>query len=323
MKVLVTGAGGFLGRLITQHAVASGMDVRTLDLDFPCQELPSEQRLTGSILDRALVAQAMAGVDGVINAAAVTDLWTRRRLDFDLVNVAGAALVAAAARRCGARLVHVSSYTTLIHRSMPDRTVLTADATVPATRLLGRYPRTKRQAEAVIETATAAGLWAAMVLPTAPVGAGDHRPTPPGDLLRGLISGRFPSLLPCTLNIVDAAAVARATLAALTNGQTGGRYLLAGDDIDIFDLAKKVEAITGVAAPMGRVPAWLALAAARAEAALSFVSGRPPKAPLTGVRLALRPCRFDDTPAREELGFAPRTLGDVLPEAIEYHARYL
>ena len=66
-----------------------------------------------------------------------------------------------------------------------------------------------------------------------------------------------------------------------------------------------------------RVPGWLALAVARCEAVASRLTKRPPGAPLTGVRLALRPCGFDNAKAREHLGFAPRPALECLPRVLD------
>ncbi len=82
------------------------------------------------------------------------------------------------------------------------------------------------------------------------------------------------------------------------------------------ELAAKVAALAGVAAPRFRAPHWLALAAARIEAGVSAVTRRPPTAPLTGVRLAGRRVRFDNAKARDELGFAPPPVEPALADAV-------
>jgi dihydroflavonol-4-reductase len=66
------------------------------------------------------------------------------------------------------------------------------------------------------------------------------------------------------------------------------------------------------------VPQWLALAAARAGAGVSALTGRPPPAPLTGVRLAGRRVRFDNAKARDELGFAPPPVDQALADAVSW-----
>jgi dihydroflavonol-4-reductase len=79
-----------------------------------------------------------------------------------------------------------------------------------------------------------------------------------------------------------------------------------------------VARLAGVAAPHFTVPHWLALAAAWVEAGMSAITKRPPTAPLTGVRLAGRRVRFDNTKARDELGFAPPPVDQALADTVDW-----
>ena len=318
MTTLVTGAGGFIGGQIVRRLAAAGEPVRALDVAWGTAPPPGAERVTASILDPNALAAAMLGARAVIHAAAIAHLWSPGRFDFDRVNGLGTCRVLAAARRAGTRTVLVSSYVTLVSRAERGGRTLDETVEVPPTQLLGPYPRTKRQAELFALSAAAAGQPVTIVMPSAPVGAGDANLTPPTRMLRDLAAGRTPALLDCLLNLVDVQAVADATIAARDNGAPGERYLLTGGELTMRQVAEAVAGATGRPAPRRTVPAAVALAAALAEAALARVSGRPPTAPLTGVRLAARPCRFDSTKARTALGFAPRPFETCLAEALDW-----
>ena len=318
MTTLVTGAGGFLGGHVVRTLLEQGESVRALDLAYPAGFPEQVERIEGSILDPDTMARAVSGADHVIHAAAIAHLWAPGRFTYDRVNGLGTCRVLAAARRTGAKVVHVSSYTTLIARGTPAEALLDETVEIPPSQLLGAYPRTKRQAELFALSAVANGQPVTMVLPAAPIGAGDVNLTPPTAMIRDLAAGKTPALLDCLLNLVDARAVARAIVAARTQGENGQRYLLTGEHISLRHLAEKIAARTGVAAPRATVPLFVALAAARAEAVLSRMTGRAPKAPLTGVRLAAHPVRFDNARARRVLGFQPRPLDTCLDEALDW-----
>ena len=236
----------------------------------------------------------------------------------DRVNVVGTCRVLAEARRHAVPVVHVSSFTTLVGRDAFDGQLLDETTELLPNRLCGAYPRSKRQAELFVQAAAANGQPACIVMPSAPVGAGDPNLTPPSAMIRDLALGRTPALLDCMLDLVDVEAVIQATLAALEKGRPGERYLLTGEAIPLRELAASVAEITGTAAPKTQVPISVALLAARAEALLSRVTRKPPRAPLTGVRLAARKVRFSSQKARDELGFAPRPITDVLPGAVRW-----
>ena len=314
MKVLVTGAAGFLGGHLLSVLAARGYEPRGFDL-----VAGDGDWVTGSVQDPDAVAAAVDGVGLVIHAAAVADLWSPDRFSYDRVNVVGTCRVLAAARRAGARTVHVSSFTTLVARDTPPDALLDETAEIVPNRLTGPYPISKRQAELAALSAAAAGQQVVIVQPGAPVGAGDHRPTPPGRMILDLMQGRLPALLDCRLNLVDVRAVAEATVTAGERGASGTRYLLTGDDTTATELATLVAAASGTPAPTRRVPHAVALAAARVEAAIARLTGRPPRAPLTGVRLAGLPCRFDNARARAALDFAPRPLVDCVAEAVDWY----
>jgi dihydroflavonol-4-reductase len=321
LTTLVTGAGGFVGGRVVARLAAAGEPVRALDIAWgsgACGTGPQAgvERVTASILDPAALAEAMRGVRAVVHAAAIAQLWSPGRFDYDRVNGLGTARVLAAARRAGASVVHVSSYVTLIDRATPPGATLDETVEVPPSRLLGDYPRTKRQADLFALSAAATGQRVVIVMPSAPVGAGDANLTPPTRMLRDLATGRIPALLDCRLNLVDVEAVAAAIMAARDRGTSGARYLLTGEDLAMREIAEAVARATGRPAPRRTVPMGVALAAARAEAVLARMTGRPPTAPLTGVRLAARPCRFDSARARAALGFAPRPFADCLAEAL-------
>ena len=316
MTILVTGAGGFVGTHICRKLRERGVTVRGYDLAYPAgAELDD---VTGSILDVAPLEEAFTGVTGVIHGAALAQLWVPGRFDYDRVNVLGTYRVLAAARRINAPFVLISSYTTLVGLNTAQNAQLDEDIQIAPNRLCGRYPRSKRQAELFVQAAAGAGQQACIVMPTAPVGIGDYNLTPPSAMIRDLAQGRIPALLDCQLDLVDVEAVADAAIAALERGQAGERYLLSGEAISLPDLANLVAALVGRDPVKTKVPLSVALLAARVEALISRVTKNPPKAPLTGVRLAARPASFSSDRARTALGFAPRPLSEILPDAVAW-----
>lgn len=83
MKILVTGATGFVGRALTHDLVAAGHDVSALSRSAATGgRLPASVRVTGwnPGVDDAPV-EAIDGVDAVVHLAgeAVSGLWTRRK----------------------------------------------------------------------------------------------------------------------------------------------------------------------------------------------------------------------------------------------------
>lgn len=111
MLVTIFGGGGFLGRYVAQELLAKGMRVRVAERDpvhalrvKPLGNLGQTQLVHADVRDAASVERAAAGSNAVVNLVAVL------KGDLDGINHKGAANVAQAAAKAGAKvLVHISA----------------------------------------------------------------------------------------------------------------------------------------------------------------------------------------------------------------------
>ncbi len=110
MRILVTGAAGFLGRHVAQHLLACGHEVTGFDL-VPGEGEPYPIVL-GDLLDQDAVVGAVAGHDAVCHIGAIGDVYLAgERPDLAAaVNVAGSANVGVAAGHAGAKVVYASTW---------------------------------------------------------------------------------------------------------------------------------------------------------------------------------------------------------------------
>lgn len=113
MKVLVTGAGGTLGREVVAHLRESGWSVRAHDRTT-LDPAVADEVVTGELRERAPVARALDGVDAVVHAAALPSPEVAPEDEVFGNNVRAAYLVLDAAGRAGVgRIVNVSSLSAL------------------------------------------------------------------------------------------------------------------------------------------------------------------------------------------------------------------
>lgn len=314
---LVTGGAGFVGRRLVEALMSRGEAVRVLDI------APSEAEdwIQGSVTDPHAVEAAMAGVDTVFHLAGNAQLWARNRRIFDEVNHLGTRIVLRAAREAGVRrFVHCSSLTTLVGRSTPIG-VSFADETreISAAEMLGPYPKSKRLAENAVMEAVKDGLDAVIAIPTEPLGAGDESLTPPTRMIMDFINGKTPAFIDCTLNFVPVASLAEGMIAARDRGRRGERYLLGGENVDMAQLLATLEKISGRIMPKTKLPYAFAQIAGFVDTGLiAPLTGKPPKAPLTGVRLAGRRVSFSSEKAARELSWHASSFEAALQETLEW-----
>jgi len=148
-----------------------------------------------------------------------------------------------------------------------------------------------------------------IAIPTEPLGAEDDSLTPPTQMILDFVNGKTPAYIDCILNFVPVSALANGFIAIRDRGINGERYLLAGENVDMKTLLDKLNKQTKKPMPSLKMPYAVALAAGVVDTGIvSRLTGKQPKAPLTGVRLAGRQVSFSNKKACTELGWNP---GDV------------
>jgi dihydroflavonol-4-reductase len=322
-KVLVTGAGGFIGSAVTRALLAEGRhvvgllepgaDTRGLDgLDV--------ERVTGDLRDAAAVRKAVTGCASVFHVAALYRFWARDRRDFYAINVDGTRNVLAAAREAGVdRVVYTSTVGTLgLDGAASGRPATELDYP-DVGHLFGSYKRSKYVAEHEALRAAAEGLPVTLVLPTTPMGPGDRVPTPTGRIVLDFLSGRLPGYVDTVLNVVHVDDVARGHLLAHECGAVGRSYIVGGENLSLRELLAELADVTGRRAPRLRVPRAAALTAGWvSDTVEGRLLRRLPRVPLEAVRMSTTRMAFDDTRARTELGYRPRPARHALADSARW-----
>lgn len=321
---LVTGATGFIGGHVAADLMAAGWRVRALvrPESMAAGRLPDGcEPAEGDMLDGAAVARAARGADAVVHLAAVYSLARARAAAVGHANVEGTRIVLAAARRTGAPMVHTSSVATV---GMPaDGTPGDEDTPLDPARVIGAYKRSKVASERLALDAAAGGQHVVVVNPTAPVGPGDHTPTPTGRIISDFLAGRIPAYVDTGLNVVDVRDVAAGHRLALESGESGRRYILGNENMTLREILRVLAGLSGRAAPRVRIPHALAIAVAAVDEAVEGrMLGREPIAPLDGALMARTRMFVNPSRAVRELGVPRSSARVALADAVDwFHGR--
>ena len=159
------------------------------------------------------------------------------------------------------------------------------------------------------------------VLPTAPVGPNDHKPTPTGGMIVDFARGRMLAKPPPGgLNVVAVEDVARAHVAALQSGRIGERYLIGGENLTLDRLWEMLSEVTGRPAPRARVPTPVLYTVAYVDQLRCLIRhDARPFAPLEGVRMAHERMFVDSAKATRELGYRPGPVAAALERAVRWY----
>ena len=315
-QTLVTGGSGFVGQHLVATLLARGNRVRILDIRSPERAASVAQYVRGSVLDPALVREALDGIEEVYHLAALPGMWMPRKVDFHDVNCRGTEVVLAAARERGVRrFLHCSTESILFGRPNSEPVVSELTRTT-LDEMPGLYTRSKMLAEQLALQAAASGMPVVIANPSMPIGPHRHL-TPPTEMLRYFLKRRLQVYVDFILNLVDVRDVAAGLVLAMERGQVGQRYILGGEDLSMRKLLDNLAALSGHAAFRIPFPRELAQAiAATMEFIADHVTHRPPAATVEGVRIASRSKALSIEKSRRELGYVPRPIEQALRDVI-------
>lgn len=300
--VFLTGATGFVGSHVLRELHDAGYAVRALVRPGHAERSgPSGVSwIAGDLENVGAFARELRGCRYAIHCAALYSFAPRDRAQIHAVNVAGTESLMAAAHLAGV-----------------ERVVLTSSSATEGHAHSG-YHRSKLQQE---RAAFAGRVPVIAMLPTAPVGPADAKPTPTGRLVLDFARGRIVAKAPGNggMNLVAVEDVARAHVAALERGRIGERYVVGGENLTFDRIWELLSEITGRPMPKWRAPYALALFAAYVDEMRSLFTGANPTVPLEGVRLSRERMFADSSKAQSELGYRPAPVRAALERAVKWY----
>lgn len=322
MHAFVTGGTGFIGGAVVRHLLKAGHTVRALvrptsdarQLDV----LPAE-RVMGNLADRECLRRGISGCDWVFHVAALYSYWGHPWKDFYQANVLGTHNVLEVAKETGVKRV---VYTSSIAALGINQDGSPANENTPSSLedRIGSYQRSKFLAEQIASDFARQGLPVVIVNPSTPVGTGDHKPTPTGQIIVDYLNGRMFGYVDTGLNLVDVDDVAAGHLLAAERGQVGERYILGNKNLTLKQLLDLLSEISGLPPVRLHIPHWVARTWSYVDAGLARLnSSHIPTATPEKVRLSQRYEFFDPSKAVRELGLPQTPLREALHKAVTWY----
>jgi len=326
MNCFVTGASGFIGANLVHVLIARGHRVKAMvrpSSNLRGLEGAKYESVEADVSQGERLKAAMRGCDWCFHAAASYHLWLPDYGPMYADNVEGTRTVIESAAAAGCqRIVYTSTVGCIGLPRLNKGCLVPSDENSPVSeaQMSNPYKRSKWQAEQVALDLARKGLPVIIVNPSAPVGQRDVKPTPTGQVIVDFLNRAMPAYLDTGLNYVHVRDVAVGHILAAEKGRLGERYILgnAQGNWTMKESFRVLERITGLPAPKIRIPYFVALAAAHVDETLSRFSGKPPKAPLAGVRMAKYKMFFSPAKAIHELGLPQTPPQQALSDAVEW-----
>ncbi len=320
MRALVTGATGFVGAAVTRALLAEGWEVRVLvrgGSDRRNLAALAVEQAVGDLTDAQSLVRALDGCEAAFHVAADYRLWAPRPEQLYRTNVDGTSHFLEAAQRAGVRrIVYTSSVATI---GLPaDGRPGTEDTAVGLSDMIGHYKRSKFLAEERARDAAARGVPVVIVNPSTPIGPGDVKPTPTGQIVLDAARGRTPAYVDTGLNIAHVDDVASGHLLAFHRGRIGERYILGGLDMTLQQILTLIAQLVGRSPPRIRLPHGVVLPVAYVAELYARVTGRPTRVTVEGVRMARKRMFFASDKAVRELGYRWRPPSEAFSDALRW-----
>jgi NAD+-dependent farnesol dehydrogenase len=321
VKVLLTGATGFLGKNVARQLAARGHALRILARETSdLRGLPAGVEMArGDVTLADSLHDAARGCDAVLHMAALVKNWVPDRAQFDAVNVSGFRNALAAAERAGARLLYTSSFMAV----GPAGPVPADESQVhPGRRYCNDYERTKALADRAAREAAAGGADVIILYPGVVYGPGELTD---GNLVVQMIAdhlhGRLPGVIGpgdrlWSYSFVDDVALGQAL--ALERGRAGERYFLCGDNATLQDLFAAVQQTTKKAPPRIHIPYPMASVLGRLLWTWADVTGHPPMLTPGVVDVFKQHWAYSSEKAERELGYRITPLGEGIRRTVEW-----
>ncbi len=320
MKVLVTGANGFLGSWLTKALVQEGYHVDALVRpNSDLSELSGVhcKFVHGDVTDVHSLLEAFKGIDTVFHLAGVIAYKKSQRAAMERVNVLGTQNVVDVCREHKIRrLVYLSSVVAIGAGYSQDQ-VMNEDSPFNIHDLDLGYFETKHQAEEIVKAACQKSEINAVILnPTTIYGAGDAKKGSRKMQLK-VAQGKLKFFTSGGVNVVAVEDVVQGILNAWEKGRSGERYILSGENLLIKDLFRIIAEEAGVKPPTHQLPDSVLHTVGALGDCMEKIGLKGPLS-RENAWTATMYHWFDSTKARKELDFHPRSAREALHNSVQW-----
>ncbi|MDR3293112.1 MAG: NAD-dependent epimerase/dehydratase family protein [Clostridiales bacterium] len=320
---VVTGATGHIGVALIRELHERGEYVRALvrrgnSYDF--LEPYIDEVAYGDVTEPESLAAAFLDADIVYHLAGIISIGKGDGANIDKVNIGGTQNVIAAAKSAGVkRLIYTSSVHAL-HYENADEIIREKPYFSPE-KLHDAYSVGKAVSSNLILNEVKKGeLDAVILMPSGVVGPYAYRRSNIGQMIIEYVNKRLIAYIKGEYDFVDVRDVASALYAASDTERvkSGETFLLSGNKVTVKEMLKMLERATAVPAPRIKLPLFLAYVFVPLMERLYTLRKMKPLYTSMSIKVLNSNGNFDNTKAREILGYSPRSAEESLREEYEF-----
>jgi len=322
MKYFITGATGFVGGRVAEILREKNHEVIEVVRDPKKAEELKHYGVTiikGDVTDKESMREAMRGCDGVFHIAGWYKVGVRDKSPGQKINVEGTRNVLGLMKELK---IPKGVYTSTLAVNSDTHGILADESYHFSGKHLSEYDRTKAEAHDIAKEFINNGLPLVIVMPGLIYGPDDTSMS--GDSMRQYLQKKLP-MLPkksayCWAHVDD---VAMAHWLAMEKAKPGETYIICGPPHTLTEAYTIAEKITGIRKPLFIPPALLKFSAAFASVIERFIP-LPELYSSETLRITAGVTYLgNNSKAKRDLGYQPRSLEEGLQETLPYELNLL
>ena len=329
MKILVTGATGYIGNRLAQTLAEAGNTVHILVRNLRSvpkgslrTNLPLHTNIkvfAGDITDIASIARAIGGCTQVYHAAAMTNIYTKDPSAIFETNVSGTQNMLTASKEARVEKLVFTGTCSVFGPSIleptreDDRRII---------RYTNNYEQSKSVAENLVKEYSGKGLQTVIVDLTKVFGPGiETRSMSVNRVIRDFIAGKIcvhpmPSSIISNYVFIDDAV--RGHILAMQNGISGEKYIIGGENVSYTVFFDALRSMTGTHGRVIAVPKFIALAIGWLNLVKGNITGKEPFFTHKEAKLVYDNRAFFSEKAHQQLGYEITPFEDALRQTINF-----
>lgn len=316
---LITGATGFLGRMVAKQL--AGQQKKAVGLRLPGDKahlLPDVEYEIGDITKPYTLQSFFQWADGkeavVIHCAGLVTVATENDQVWK-VNVDGTRnIVDLCEKHKIAKFLYVSSVHAI--QEIEAGQMIKEETLFSASKVKGIYGKSKAEATAYVLKAAERGLSAMVVHPSGMIGPEDFSGGYMTEMVKAYLKGYFPCAIEGGYDFVDVRDVADGILKCIENGKAGETYILSNEYITVRRLFEVLGKVAGKKTPHRTVPLKAVRLIAPLCEKIEKASGRPLLVTPYSLYTLGSNGYFSHEKAEKELGYTVRPIEETLADMV-------
>lgn len=319
--IFITGANGFLGSRIVKMAIKKKYKViglvrknskldnlKNLDVELCIGDI----RQTDSFFSYLKKSQI------IFHVAADYRLWAKKKSEIYDTNVYGTENLLKAVVKSGEKkVIYTSSVATL---GLENGKINDENTPVDYKSMIGDYKKSKFIAEKIFQEYVNNKIIDGVIInPSSPIGPGDFKPTPTGQIILQMLNKKMPAYVDTGLNFVHVDDVAAGHFLALEKGRIGEKYILGGENVMLKEFLDLISDYANLPKVTKKINSrYLYPFAYINEFFAYLVDHYSPMLTVDGLKMSKSQMFFSSEKAKKELGYRPRDIKDAIKDSVDW-----